>query len=191
MTSERTPIDVENLIQWAMLQTGRFPWYGVRDMDLSYNQGLTVRPRRRPIVPWEIAEACAGISHNGRPLLARRMPSGDAEAVLSAIKHLHPAVAAVVIACARSKIRPDWMEDIEPVQVIQHKRHRTKHRSVSVLVWKPCDPMAILAAREIYTRWYGALNSVRERLDGVLDSWEIVSFSAPSEPWVKVKKNVA
>lgn len=180
---KRIGVDAESLLQWAVERTGRLPWHGIRDMELSYNQGLTARPRRRPIVEWEIAEACAGIRHNGRPLLATRTPSGDAETVLSAIKHLDPAIAAIVIACARSKIRPDWMEGVVPIQVKQHKRHRTKHRRVTVLVWKPCDPQMVLAARDVYSRWHHAVSGICDVLNGMLEEWEITGFVAPQEPW--------
>jgi hypothetical protein len=117
------PIDIELLLQWAIARSGNLPWSRDLDRDLAFDRGLTVRPRKRPTVSWVEAEAMAGIRFEGRAPRARLRPSPDAELVIAAIKRREPKVADTVIACARAKIRPDWIE-AEPRLVTKTRRHK-------------------------------------------------------------------
>jgi hypothetical protein len=185
----RLPIDIERLVQWAVARSGKLPWDRTRDRELAFDRGLTARHRRRPRTIWLLAEATAGLSFGrGRSAPARMTPSPDAEQVFAAIKRLDPAVVASVIACARSKIRPDWMPGVEPKLVpreVSRKHKRGHRRKLQVrLVWEPCDPAVVRAVRDQYGRWHKALSTLLSALRGALDGWELTGFEAPSEPWL-------
>lgn len=175
--------DIEALLQWAVSRSGRLPWYRDDWRELTLNP-YTARPRRKPIVSWTLAQACAGLTIGGRPVPARMQPGPDAHRVLAAIQALDdPATAAIVIACARGKIRPDWMEGIEPRRVMSTRRHRKKHRRVVHCEWAPCSPEDVRLARLAYSRWHAALLLLADRLDGELAGWLVTGFAAPVEPW--------
>lgn len=181
----RRVVDIEMLLQWALARTGRLPWCGVQERELAFDRGCTARPRRREQAGWALAEACAGLRlGNGRPLPAMMEPGPDALRVLAAVRRLDdPQIAGVVVACARARIRPDWMPGVEPAQVRRWVRCRKRHRAVVRLVWEPCDPAAIRAARELYAGWQRALLRLAAELDGQLDGWRINGLAAPAAPW--------
>lgn len=180
---ERQPIDVEALITWALQRSGRLPWANARDRELAFDSGLTARPRKAPHVTWGTAEACAGLRFDGRSLRAMMTPGPDASRVLLAIGRLEPGTAALVIACGRAGIRPDWMPGVEPRQVQRAKRCRKKHRKIAVPVWEPCSPDTIRVARDAYRRWRAGVAEVWRQLADALESWEIDGFAAPIDPW--------
>ena len=184
------PIDIEKLLQWAVARSGRLPWLRDGWRELSMNRGLTARPRKREFVGWEQAQVYAlTVSGRGRPLPARMIPGPDAQRVLAAIQALDdPATAAVVLACARAKIHPDWMPGIEPKRVLRpvygHKRNRKRRgRPVMVPTWEPCSPSDVRAARTAYSQWHKALSEIADRLDGQLAAWRIDGIAADSAPW--------
>ena len=179
----RSPIDIEALVSWAVRRSGALPWGGTRDRELMFDQGLTAKAKRKPHVDWATAEACAGIAFNGRPIRSRMTPGPDGARVLLAIGMLDPAAAALVLACGRGGIRPDWMPGVEPRLVAKSKRCRKGHRRRLAAVWEPCSPEAIRLARDAYRRWHAALTRLADQLDGALDVWEIAGFAAPGEPW--------
>lgn len=181
---ERRPIDAEALITWALKRSGRLPWTCIRDAELSFDQGLTARPRRPPDVSWTIAEACAGLRFSGRGARPLMDPGPDAVRVLAAIGMLEPAAAALVIACGRAGIRPDWMQGVVPRQVPgRRKRCRKKHRKITVMVWEPCSPESLRAARDDYRRWRAGVATVARQLENALEAWEIAGIFAPVDPW--------
>lgn len=185
--SARPPIDAEALIAWALQRSGRLPWGNARDRDLAFDRGVTAKPRSAPHVGWGVAEVCAGLSVNGRALVRpQRNPGPDAIRVLVEIGMLDPARAALVIACGRASIRPDWMPGVTPREVRRVKRTGKKRRRIAIVEWSPCSPEAIRAAREAYRRWHSGVAAVARRLDGELDGWEIQGFTAPAEPWKMV-----
>lgn len=190
------PVDIEVLVQWAIARSGRLPWDNARDTQLMFDQGLTARPRRRPPSSWVIAEACAGVSHQGRPLRAVMRPGPDAERVIAAIRHLPPAAAATVISCARGKIRPDCMVGVEAKRVAvvmswRKGKRRGGHRPIVKMQWDPCAPEAICLARATYERWHAALTSLSLTLEGGLDAWQINGFAAPARPWDEALKKTS
>jgi hypothetical protein len=187
--SRQQPIAIEELLQWAVAQSGRLPWRRDTEDELSMNRGLTARPKKSERVPWTGAGVMIFTVGNRRQgPFARRTPSSDAAVVLEAIKSLEATVAASVLACARGKIRPDWMEGVEPYVVMRplygHKRNRKRRgRPVMVPEWKPCSPAEVKAAREVYARWHQALRRLNDRLQGNLDGWWLTDNFPPLEPW--------
>lgn len=194
MSGNPRPVDIEALLQWAIARSGRLPWDRTRDQELAFDRGHTAQLRRRPPASWVLAEACAGVRVAGRPLPVMMQPGPDAELVLLAVRRLgDPAVAGVVIACARAKIRPDCMLGVEPRRVERPLSWRKARRGQPRvrMVWEPCDPAAIRAAREVYRRWHAALGRLADELRGALDEWQINGLAAPAEPWLEVAKEIA
>lgn len=182
-------IDIEELLQWAVARSGKLPWMRDNWRALTLNP-YTVQPRRRPITSWTLAVACAGQRLRvgaGRP--AMMMPGSDGERVLAAIAGLgDPALCEMVRVCARRRIRPDWKEGVEPVRRPRagYPRRRNgarRGRPVVRLVWEPCSPDQIRAARAAYSRWHRALTSLAETLQSELSEWQINGFAAPAAPW--------
>lgn len=183
----RQPIDIEQALWWALGQTGYLPWRGCSERELAFDHGYTVLPK-----------GCSREFHGGATLL-RRPIEPDAALVIEAVKALDPAIAAVVIACARERIRPDWMEGVEPRQVATTvyghvrvgKRRKRRGRPARVVVWQPCDPGVIRAAREVYARWHAALAVLAHELRGQLNGFAINGFAAPAAPWAEALRNTA
>lgn len=184
LSRQKTPIDIEALLQWAVARSGRLPW--VRDdyRSLTLNP-YSAQPRRRPVTSWTLAIACAGqrlFVGAGTP--ATMIPGADAERVLQAIAGLgDPALCETVRVCARARIRPDWMEGIEPRRVAKRIRCRRQHRLVTKWVWEPHSPEQIRAARDAYARWHRALLTLSEKLRDDLNDWHINGLAAPAAPW--------
>ncbi len=161
------------------------PWANASRRELEFDHGLDAQPRRRPHIGWTDAEALAGLTLGRSSVVVPRTRRGaDAALVIETIKLLEPATAALVIANGRAGSRPDWLPGIVPRQVPVRKRCRKRHRKVAALVWAPCDPSAIRAARDAYRRWHRGVALVMERLDHGLEGWEIRGFAAPGEPWL-------
>lgn len=179
----RQPIDIEALIAWALRRSGRLPWLRAGDRELAFDRGFDAMPRRRPNIGWVLAEACAGLHFAGRGNWAMMSPGPDAAQVVAAIRRLPADVAAMVIACGRAGIRPDWMEGVEPRQVPKSRRDRRRHRRGRVMVWEPCHPDAICQARDAYRRWWHGIVQVSASV-GPLAQWEISTILAPPEPWL-------
>jgi hypothetical protein len=190
------PSDIEELVQWAVSRSGRLPWLRTGWRELEMNQGLTARPKRRPPTNWILAEATAGLTLRGRSFPAMMTTAPDAQLVLSAIAALDdPAAAATVLACARGRIRPDWMEGIEPKRVLRsvygtRKNRKRRGRAIMVPVWEPCSPADVKAARDNYTRWHKALETLAERFKpGGLAEWIVTGFEACAAPWETAPEN--
>lgn len=190
------PADIEWLAQYALSRTGNLPWACDRDKELAFDRGLTVKPKKRQMISWTLAEACAGLRvGKDRPLPAKLDPGPDAEKIIAAIKRLDPKTASLVIGCARTKIRPDWTVNgvIEPSQtpkwVYPKKRNRKKgHTKTLKMVWD-VDPGAIRAAREVYERWHEGMLRLWVMLDGELSGFAINGLAAPAWPWkIDIKK---
>lgn len=178
----KQPIDAEYLLQWAIERSGRLPWAGVSDKDLAFDHGWTARPRR------------GTPEYHAAPLTLRCTPSDDANSVLDAIKALEPAAALSVAACARNKMRPNWLPGVVPERVAttiyRRKRGKKRHRGSITMIWHPCDPLTLEAAHVAYTRWHDAVTSIADLLKGQLGNFEIRTFLAPEAPWNKgVKEN--
>jgi hypothetical protein len=124
-----------------------------------------------------------------------RRPGSDAGIILAAIQCLEPATAAAVIACARSKIRPDWMEGIEPRRVMKpiygYKRNRRRRgRPILAPGWEPCSPADVQAARAAYARWQSALEMLADALGGQLEGWHITGCAVPATPWLSAPEKI-
>jgi hypothetical protein len=180
----KTPIDIETLVQWAVQQSGHLPWRGVDDRELMYDYGYTALQRQAP-----------PRRSSGRQLA--RAVGQDAAAVIAAVQALDGGVAAVVIACARAGIRPDWMPGVAPRLVPKpvyeriRRRGKKRHRRSVRIVWEPCDPQAICAARAVYRRWHAALRGLIAPLAGNLSDWNITGLAAPAEPWERDAEKAA
>lgn len=178
---QRTPIDIEALIQWAIAQTGFLPWYGTHPRELMLDGGYTAIPK-----------GCSRQYHGGTILL-RRAINSDAAIVIEAVKSLEPSIAAVVIARGRDKDRPQCFVGVKPKlvdrKVYGRKRGRKRHRPTTIREWN-IDPKAICAAREIYTRWHAALARLAAQLQGQLIAYDIKGLGAPETPWlVRMQKS--
>lgn len=173
----KQPIDAELLLQWAIERSGRLPWSGVSDKDLAFDHGWTARPR-------------GTAQYHAAPITLRCSPSEDAAAVIAAINALEPQAALSVTACARNKIRPNWLPGVVPERIAtqgyRRKRGKAKHRTTTIIVWHPCDPLTLEAAHSAYTRWHKAVTSIADLLKGQLENFEIRTFLAPEAPWNKV-----
>lgn len=177
------PIDIEDLVQWAMSQTGYLPWRGVSDRELAFDHGYTVIPK-----------GC-GLDYRGGQALLRRAASADATAVIEAIKTLDGEVAAMVIACGRQRIRPNWLDGVEPRLVARtmygRRRKKRRGRPVAISVWVPCEPGVIRAARAAYSQWHGGLVRLAAMLAGALSEFTINGLGAPAQPWEESLKKTA
>lgn len=191
------PIDIEMLLQWVIARTGRLPWRRDHESELSMNRGLTARPKRRDKIGWATAGIMVvTVSGYRQGAVVMRRPGPDAEIILAAIQCLDPATAAAVIACARSKICPDWMEGVVPRRVMKpvygYKRNRRRRgRSIMAPAWEPCSPAAVHAARAAYARWHSALAVLAEALDGQLEGWRITGCAVPATPWISAPGKIA
>ncbi len=178
-----TAIDIEELVQWAMSQTGYLPWRGVSERELAFDHGYTVIPK-----------GC-GLDYRGGHTLLRRAISDDAAIVVEAIKSLEPRVAAMVIACGRECIRPNWLPGIEPRQVAKRvygaRKRKRRGRPAVVMTWVPCDPSVIRAARSAYEQWHAALLILVSQLDGALAGLAIKGLEAPARPWEVAERKIA
>lgn len=172
----KQPIDIEILLQWAIERSGRLPWLGVSDKDLAFDHGWTARPRSVP-------------QYQASSLTLRCSPSDDAAAVIAAINTLEPKAALSVTACAKNKMRPNWLPGVVPERVVtqgyRRKRGKKKHRLTTMIVWHPCDPLTLESAHNAYSRWHDAVASIADLLKGQLDNFEIRTFLAPEAPWNK------
>ena len=190
---DKTPIDIEALIQWAIGRTGSLPWEIARPDELAFDRGLTANLRRRPSGNWVLAEACAGLTHRGRPLMARMSPGPDGAIVIDAIKSLPPATAAIVLRCARAGIQPDWMDVVPklvPKRVYGKRRGKKRHRATIAMVWT-VDPEAICAARRLYSMWHEGIERVADMVSGELQGFRINGFAAAAAPWEKAVEKAA
>ena len=192
---EPRPIDIEVLVQLAIERSGNLPWSRVRDRELAFDKGLTVKPRKRAIVSWLEAEAMAGISFEGKAPPARMHPGPDLELVINAIKRLEPRMASAVIACGRAKIRPNCMLGVVPKRVARttygYKRNgKRRGRPVITMVWD-VDPKAICLARELYSAWHAALTRIMHELRDRLSNYSINGFLAPASPWEVTDQKIA
>lgn len=180
------PVDIEDLLQWALSRSGRLPWRRDDDRELTLNP-YDARPKRRDKIGWATAEVYA-LTINGRTrVLAPRLrvPGADAERVMVAIAMLgDSALSEQVRACARSRIRPDWMPGVVPVRVEDSRRCRRKHKRMRRFRWSPCSPEDVRAAREAYARWHAALCRLATELDGELAGWRVEGPAAPAAPWL-------
>lgn len=186
-------VDIEWMVTYALARSGRLPWSRPGDQALSYDRGLTARPRRRAPGSWALAEACAGLRIGaGREVPATMTPSGDVAIVIEAIKRLHPRAASLILACGRAHIRPDYTVEgrVEPTKVLKSVKCRKRKRRIDRMVWD-VDPEAIRAARAAYTAWHDGLHHLTLLLAGRLSGFRINGLSAPAEPWREAAKKTA
>jgi hypothetical protein len=196
------PIDIEELLQIVVATDRSLGWRRDGDRELSYDRGITAKPRKRPHVGWIEASASAGGSVKipaGRgAVMAHTKPDPDCEAVLAALDRLDAWTQSVITANARAKRRPDWMEGVEPRLVAKRsyakrrkKRGAGRYRKpVTKMVWT-IDPAVIRAAREIYSRWHVGLERLIPMLEGELSGFRINGLTAPSTPWEMTLEKIA
>lgn len=179
----REPIDIEELLRWAIGQTGYLPWCNPSDDDLALDHGWDCVPK-----------GTRALYQPSRGIALRRGIDPDAAFVVEAVKALDGEVAAQIIACARQGIRPNCLEGVEPRRVAKHvyakKRGKKKHRRSIIMVWEPCDPETICLARAAYVRWHRAVASMIAALRGQLMHWRITGFSAPPVPWEQALEKI-
>lgn len=197
ITRPQQPIDIEALLQWAVARSGRLPWRRDHPSELSMNRGITARPRKSEKIGWATAGIMVvTVSGRRQGSIVMRRPGPDAALVIDAIMRLEPAVAAVVLACARSRIRPDWMDGVVPQRVMRpiygYKRNRRRRgRPLMAPAWHPCSPADVQAARDSYTRWHMALLALVEDVGGTLASWRITGCDVPATPWLSDREKIA
>ncbi|HEX5321478.1 MAG TPA: hypothetical protein VFW46_20135 [Stellaceae bacterium] len=173
------PIDIEELLQWAVAQT--------------VEPRLRVpSPRELTLNPYEARPK--GVSNRyrgaGVPVDGGRFVADiDAGRVMAAVDRLDPWTRSIVMANAKACRRPDWMEGVEPRMVPVRKRCRRRHRSVvKSHRWEPCSPEAVRATRDIYSRWHQALTRIAQGCENGLLGFQLCGFSAPAFPWVGVER---
>lgn len=172
MSDEKTPIDIEALVQWTMARTGYLPWRGVSERELMFDYGYTAIPEGAP-----------GGFRSGCERL-RQVVDDDAATVIAAIEALGWPASRLVVANGKAGIQPNWLEGIEPRLVPVKKRCGKKHRKVVVgHRWEPCHPQAICAARDAYRDWHSGLRRLAAVLGDSLIAWRINGFAAPEAPW--------
>lgn len=175
--------DIEAAVQWAISFTGNLPWRNPTDDDLALDHGWTCVPK-----------ATRGLYRQSGGLLLKASGgiSGDAAIIVAEIKALPARMAALVIDHAREQSRPNPLVGVIPERIertvswrkAKRKRGRKAgHRPVKQLVWFPCSPEAICAAREDYTLWHEGLNRLVATLSGKLTYCRISGFFASSRPW--------
>lgn len=177
-------IDIEALVQWAMGETSarHLPWRNPSARALAMDHGWTCIPK--------------GVSreYHGADILLPIPTDPDAIAVVAAIEALDdPALAAQIIACGRANLRPECYLGVEPRRVEKviswrkaakkKKGKKTNRRPVRIVVWEPCEPAAICAARDAYSRWHAGLTVLMRLVSGKLNRWQTTGFRAPARPW--------
>jgi hypothetical protein len=186
--------DIEAVVQWALSRTGRLPWSNPHDSELSLDRGLTAQPRRKPRGHWYLVEACAGLNFGAARVVMMKNPGADAAMVIEAIKALPPEQSSLVLSFARSKSRPNALVGVEPRQItkivswrkaakLRRKKHKGRHKPVTITVWEPCDPGAICAARAAYAAWHAGMMALVTTLKGELKRWPHLEFSVSATPW--------
>lgn len=172
-------VDIEELLQWAIGQSGYLPWRGVAERELQYDHGYTVLFSAAPPVL-------------SRGIALRCTVNGDANAVIDEIRALAPGVAAVVIACARRRIRPACFVGVTPqkinktIKTVSRTKkgwRRRRGRVTSTVTGWDVEPATVALARQAYTAWHHALGRMAQRLAGRLETYAIAGFSAPERPW--------
>lgn len=191
-------IDIETLLQQVVAEDQGLSWRRDGERELAFDRGLTVKPRKRPHVGWIEAAASAGATLKIPPgrgaVMARTQGDPDVAAVNAALDRLDAWTRSIITANARAKRRPDWMEGVEPKLVEKKtwsrkarrkgkRRGRRKDQPVIVQRWEPCDPRAICATREIYSRWHAGVTRMMGMLEGELWRYKINGFAAPATPW--------
>jgi len=183
--SEKTPIDIEALVQWAIAHSVAPRLTVASPRELMFNHGYTAVPKGFHGV---FAGAMARVE-GGR--LATDI---DAERVLAAIDRLDPFTRSIVLVNAKTGRRPDWMEGVEPKRiakrVYQKRRGKKRHRPSTVIVWD-VEPAAICAARELYGRWHSALTGLARTLSDQLIAWQVNGLNAPAAPWDRALEKAA
>jgi hypothetical protein len=187
------PIDIERLVWWALGRgrPGGLPWRD--EAVLSFDRGLTARPRRKPRGNWTLVFAGAGTVQGQAPrrVVLDAIPDGDAARVVAAVKALPAAASALVIRHGRSHTRPGWTERIEtaaPTWAAPGRptiRYADPYRRAL-----PYCPLRIAVSEVVteaaicrYEAWWGGLAALRRELDGQLARWRISGFAAPERPW--------
>jgi hypothetical protein len=190
MPSAKQEIDIEHLLWWAVEQTGRLPWEGTRHAELAFDRGCTAKPRSHPVVPMHLALACAGTTQKPRPICAKMTPQGDAAIVLAAIKRLPARDAALILACARQRIRPEWRVRglAQAERVSATRRDRKRHKRVTFETWRDgVTPEAIWVARGEYIRWCALVLGLADQLRSSLVRHAIPNRQAFEFPWVQAE----
>lgn len=171
------------LAQWAIGFTGNLPWRNPSDNDLALDHGWNCIPK-----------GTRGLYRQSGGVLLKASGgiSGDAATVVAGIRGLPARMASLVIAHAREQSRPNPLVGIVPGRVektvswrkAKKKPGRKKgHRPVKELVWFPCSPEAICAARQDYVSWHNGLTHLSASLDGKLTYCRVRGFAAPERPW--------
>lgn len=186
------PTDIEQLVQWALAETGYLPWRNPTDEDLAMDHGLDVIPKGTRAL-YRPSGGIALKVRGGMPF--------DANRVIEAIKSLDAATASQIIACGKEKIRPNCLAGVEPRQVLKtigwrkaakrRKGRKTNRKPVQVWVWEPVEPQAICAARAAYTRWHDGMTALVGMLKDQLTHWRITGFGAPRGPWKQALEKIS
>lgn len=169
----RKPIDIEDLLQWALAHSA------APKLRVPSKRELTINPYDVHIRGCDNRFHSAGVLVEG----GRRSEDIDADRVLLALDRLDPFTRAIVQANARAQRRPDWMEDVEPKLVAIHKRSRKRHRREPRQRWEPCSPAEVRACRELYGRWHAGLRHLAALLDDRLMTYAVNGLAAPEAPW--------
>ncbi len=189
----QAPIDIEALVRWA-LQPGRTGGLAWRDeAALSFDRGVTARPRRRARGSWSLVIAGAGrVGGTPRRIVLAPSAESDAELVIAAIRALPAAAAALVIQHGRHRTRPGWTDRVEE----RSPRWAAPGRPVILFAdpfrrAQPFCPLTIkiiemITERAIsrYSAWWEGLATLVGALDGRLRRWRVSGFAAPERPWL-------
>lgn len=179
---KKTPIDIEDLVQWAVMHSKpvlRIP----SERSLMFNYGYDA-------IPKGCGTAFAG---GDSRVPVRRSIDLDADRVLQAINALDPWSRSLVTANAKAQRRPDWMQGVKPQLEDAPPPRRNRGRSKSwrkkqiansrAMTWKNgISPYTVRQAQATYTQWHASLRRLADVLKSI-ETYEICGFAAPAEPW--------
>ena len=186
-------ISIEALLQWAFApgREGGAIWKA--DAQLSMDQGLTAKPRRRPRGSWILAEACAGMRFaSPRAVTVCATTDRDAHHVVSAIEMLPSRIAEKIRRHARAKTRPDWLDTEARLERVLSPKGKpliaptnNRHRNI---FWCPLklviDRNLTETSQKRWSEWRHGLEALQSRLvDNTLERWIVNDYLPPEAPW--------
>ena len=176
----KTRIDIEDLLVWAY-----------RDQAVDEAPNRIIGPGVA-LMRWDVAVDAADYVGDPHP---------DAFTLHAKVRMLSRVQSSLVIACAKTAVRPDWYPGSRPVMaaivngrgdpagIYDRTNHVIGHRvrpalelaTGEVVYGHGGDVQALV--RQQYRVWHAALMDLSGCLSGILEDHVAVMPLAPSEPW--------
>ncbi len=181
-------INIEDLLRWT------YQDQAVDTVTRQFDAGLHPTGYRSNIISIErngrlgTKIDCAGSAIQG---CADVHP--DAEAVHNAVSALRPLWIGLLIDCAKTGSRPDWMpgEEPKPEPVLrsdgkpqmEYYDPRSRRKPAYCLVQYDPEPEHLEFVRSVYTEWWDAMAALAAKLQDLGD-YEVSGPNTPRQPWL-------